>query len=171
ISLGKAENQSFLGFQSRAAHQLRRVWFFDITTALRRAATQCPLWVKSGKAQNEQMLQMLPACPRKRTSDLRVLMSTRPKPRNAIVASQWSAVPRRGTARWRGWSRRGTAGGGGVGPGGAERFECRRRRQAPPFPRATSAASRRHKPRGSEPPRAAPDRETRRGLRADRDGR
>src|SRR5262249_13034540 len=35
----------------------------------------CPLWVKSGKAQNEQMLSALP---RKRTSDLSDLTSTLP---------------------------------------------------------------------------------------------
>src|SRR5262249_46710288 len=36
---------------------------------------ECPLWVRSAKAQPEQMLSALP---RKRTTDLRVLMSTRP---------------------------------------------------------------------------------------------
>src|SRR6516165_11898738 len=80
-------------------------------------------------------------------------------------------MPPRGTARWRSWSRRETPRVRQVYLAQAARCECRERRQAPPFPRATSAASRRRRPRGLDPRRAAPDRETRRGLRADRDGR
>src|SRR5262249_35751502 len=91
------------------------------------------------------------------------------KRRSAIHARP--RLPPRGTARWRRWSRRETPRARRVCLGGATRCERRERRRAPPFRRATSAASRRHRLRGSEPRRAAPDRETPRGLRADRAGR
>src|SRR5262249_28057412 len=91
------------------------------------------------------------------------------KPRNAIHAQP--RLPPRGTARRRRRSRRGTPRARQVYLAEAARCECRESRQAPPFLHATSAASRRRRARGSEPPRAAPDRETPRGWRADRDGR
>src|SRR5262245_3468324 len=91
------------------------------------------------------------------------------KPRIPIHARR--RIPRRETARWRRRSRRETPRARQVCLAEAARGECRRPRQAPPFPRATAAASRRRRRGGSEPPLAAPDRETPRGLRADRDGR
>ena len=53
----------------------------------------------------------------------------------------------------------------------AQRSECLKRRRAPPFPRAISAASRPRRATGSERACAPRARATRHGCRADRDGR